>query len=159
APQNTAGTLDTTFNSTGKIVIPISQTINGTSPPHDIAYGVAIQADQKIVMAGFAADGFTGPPAPDQVALVRLTSSGVLDTTFNGTGVVLTQLSSSTLQPGSRAQAVAIQPDGRIVVAGFSEVDLPLPHTDFALARYNGNGTLDSSFGTGGKVTSVFGGF
>ena len=151
-----AGDLDGSFNGSGKVTVSISPH-TGTTPPHDVAYAVALQADSKIVAAGYAADGFSsGPPPPEQFALVRLNTDGSLDTSFNGNGIVTTQVSPSTTIPNGRALAVAVQADGKIVAAGFATVDSPFFHDDFALARYNSNGTLDSSFGSGGKVTGAF---
>src|SRR5690349_8806154 len=58
------GDFDTTFNGTGKQIVSISPHL-GTTPPHDVAYAVALQSDGKIVAAGYSADGFTtGNPPP-----------------------------------------------------------------------------------------------
>src|SRR5207244_3466569 len=92
---------------------------------------------------------------------------GTLDTTFGGDGKVTTDFLGDCPTPdvplcGSDfAQAVAVQPDGRIVVAGYDVVDAIDPirgniNTDFALARYNADGTLDTTFGGDGKVTTDF---
>ena len=77
--------------------------------------------------------------------------SGTLDTSFGTGGKVTTDFAGA----GDGAAAVAVQPDGKIVVAGEANID---GGYDFALARYNSNGTLDASFGRGGKVTAIFGG-
>src|SRR5438309_1488545 len=75
---------------------------------------------------------------------------GDLDTTFNGTGKVITDFAGANDQAGS----VALQSDGKIVVAGSSD---PGGNLDFALARYNADGSLDTTFGGTGKVTTDFG--
>src|SRR5262249_11954148 len=82
-------------------------------------------------------------------ALARYNGDGTLDTSFGSAGRVTTDL-------GGRyesATALALQSDGKIVLAGGSMGDA---FNDFALARYNSDGTLDSSFGTGGKVITKF---
>src|SRR4030095_13605403 len=76
-------------------------------------------------------------------------SSGTLDTTFGTNGTVTTDFGA----PAGLA-SVAVQPDGKIVAAG--TVSSPVSLTDFALSRYNTDGTLDASFGAGGKVTTDF---
>ena len=101
----------------------------------------AMQYDGKIVAVGMVAMN------PSQFALVRYTKDGALDTTFDGDGIVYTDFGTSA---GSRG--VYIQTDGKILVAG--SVTAPGSATDFAIARYNPDGSLDSSFGTGGKVTT-----
>ena len=123
---NANGTLDTTFNGTGKVVTPIGSI-------HDQAFSVAIQTDGHIVVAGQSASEGQGT----DFALARYNTNGTLDTTFNGTGIVVTPI-------GTRedvAWSVAIQTDGRILAAGFSNNGLDF---DFAFARYNTNGTLDT---------------
>ena len=80
--------------------------------------------------------------------------AGSLDLNFNGTGKVLTELSGLGLV--DEALAVAVQPDGKIVVAGRSSVD-GIRFTLVALARYNADGTLDSGFGTLGRQFTSFG--
>jgi uncharacterized delta-60 repeat protein len=110
----------------------------------DGASGLAIQGDDKIVAAGRG--GFF-----TVFALARYNTDGSLDTTFDGDGMVTTQFFGENIES---AAGVAIQTNGKIVVAGsvFSTFD-----PSFALARYNTDGSLDTSFGTGGKVTTDFG--
>jgi uncharacterized delta-60 repeat protein len=96
-----------------------------------IAYGLAIQTDGKIVASGRVDSGF---------AIVRYNTDGSLDTSFNGSGIVLTPV-------GGGANAVAIQADGKIVAAGGNQL--------IAVVRYNKDGKLDTSFnGTGIVLTS-----
>ena len=71
-------------------------------------------------------------------------ASGMLDTTFGSGGKVITAVG---LEDG--ATSMVIQPDGKIIVAGGSGT---IENLDFALVRYNTDGSLDNSFGTGGKV-------
>jgi uncharacterized delta-60 repeat protein len=109
----------------------------------DEAFAIAIQPDGKLVLAGYSFNG-----TDDDFALMRFNSDGSPDTTFGGTGSVSTPIGAGDEQ----ALAVAIQTDGRIVAAGFS--DAGGGNNDFALVRYNANGTLDGTFGVGGKVTT-----
>src|SRR5262245_49687801 len=76
----------------------------------------------------------------------RLLSAGALDPTFGSGGKVTTDFGGVLDQ----AASVVIQPDGKVVAAGVGGF------VDFALARYNANGTLDPTFGSGGKVTTDF---
>ena len=137
---NSDGTLDVSFGSGGKVTTDFGLLEQGFSFAQ--ALSVAIQTDGKIVAAGYAYMG-----AGYDFALARYNSNGSLDATFGAGGKVTTDFPS----PNDRAFAVAVQPDGKIVAAG-------LRSADFALARYNGNGSLDATFGTSGKVTTDFAG-
>lgn len=134
---NPDGSLDPTFDSDGKVTTPI-----GTST--DDAYSVAIQTDGKIVVAGSSFG------ANNDFAVVRYNTNGSLDTSFNGTGKVTTPFGSSH----DYARSVKVQADGKIVAAGDTRNGT---NNDFALARYNSNGTLDTFFDTDGKVTTAIG--
>jgi uncharacterized delta-60 repeat protein len=116
---------------------------------NDIGRAAAIQPDGKIVVAGWFA-GFGN--ATSVFALARFNPGGSVDTSFGSKGRVL------TVFPNRQALAndVAIQPDGKIVVVGVT-LDAGF-HADFAVARYNPNGTLDTSFNSDGKLTTKFGG-
>jgi uncharacterized delta-60 repeat protein len=134
---NLDGSLDDSFGSGGKLVTDFGG--------YDYGYGAALQPDGKIVMAGYAfIDVSVGT-----FVLARYHPDGSLDTTFDGDGKVITDFNSSE----GYARAVAIQPDGKIVAAGFAFDEM---YSDFALARYNPDGSLDESFGSGGKVTTDF---
>ena len=144
ARYNTHGRLDKTFGGDGKV------TTNFTTGDADSAYGVAIQADGKIVAAGEAAR-FTESSS----ALARYDADGTLDSAFDTDGKVTTDLG-SIYEP---ATGVAIQADGKIVAAGTSgQTGAPDFSTDskFTLARYNTDGTLDASFDGDGLVTTNF---
>ena len=78
---------------------------------------------------------------------------GDLDPTFGSGGKVTT-----SFKGNDDAQTLTIQPDGKIIVAGFAGVGSDFASLDFALARYRPDGTLDGTFGLGGKVTTDFGG-
>jgi uncharacterized delta-60 repeat protein len=136
---NPNGTLDTSFNGTGKVITQVSSS-------YDFAKSVAIQADGKIVAAGFSRNG-----ANNAFAVVRYNTDGTLDTSFGGTGKVVTPIGSSH----DGANSVAIQADGKIVAAGNSSNNST--DSDFAVVRYNTDGTLDTSFGGTGKVVTPIG--
>jgi len=106
------------------------------------AYSLALQLDGKLVLAGqaFISGG-------NDFALARYNSNGTLDTSFGTGGKVTTNFTS----PNDAAFSVAVQSDGKIVAAGGTILSRG---GDFALARYDSNGMLDTSFGTGGKVTT-----
>jgi uncharacterized delta-60 repeat protein len=131
------GDLDTSFSGDGKV------RTNFTAVA-DYASGVAIQADGKIVAAGYASFGY---PTDARFALARYNRNGTLDTTFSGDGKVRTDFSAGD----DWARAVAIQADGKIVAVGTANGG-----AEFALARYNANGSLDTTFGGDGKVRTNF---
>jgi uncharacterized delta-60 repeat protein len=189
ARYNADGTLDTTFSGNGL------KTTNFGG--FDYADGVAIQADEKIVVGGSAALDF---------AVARYNAHGTLDPSFSGDGKQTTDLGgyddggslaiqpdggivlvgegtvdgnpdfglarydatdggldpsfshdglkTTDFGPSDAALGVAVQPDGRIVAVGDSHADLG---GDFALARYNANGTLDTGFSGDGRLFTAFG--
>jgi uncharacterized delta-60 repeat protein len=144
APSSTPG-LDWTFNSTGQAIIDFDQ---GGSMA-DLAAAVAVQPDGKIVVVGSAQVGQTDV----DFAIVRLNADGTLDTSFGG------GLRAIGFDRGGdnidRATAVAIQPDGTIVVAGFAQVDAA-GNFDFAVVRLTSVGELDLSFDADGRQTVAF---
>lgn len=106
-----------------------------------------MQPDGKVVLAGYA-PGASGEGI--SFAVARLDRDGTPDATFGQGGRVRVNFGSGNDQ----AYAVALQSDGRILVAGFADVGT---NRDFGLARLNVNGSLDASFGTNGKVTTSIG--
>ncbi|PYP90004.1 MAG: hypothetical protein DMF61_02040 [Blastocatellia bacterium AA13] len=127
---NADGSLDSSFGSGGLVRIGI--VASGTA--------AAIQKDGKIVISGFTLS------APFNFFVVRLNIGGDLDASFGSGGVVTTNFFGGF----DIAQSMAIQGDGKIVVAG--SAGGPTGESHYALARYNTDGSLDSSFGVGGKV-------
>jgi uncharacterized delta-60 repeat protein len=138
----TAGTLDPTFGSGGIV----TTFFGGDGLNGDDAYSIAVQTNGKLVVAGIT----TNLDDTTDFGLARYSSNGTLDATFGTGGKVKT-----TFADFDGARAVAIQSDGKIVVAGYSIVNFS---PDFALARYNSNGRLDTTFGVGGKVITQLGG-
>jgi uncharacterized delta-60 repeat protein len=141
---NTDGTLDSTFGSRGKVRTDFP----GLAA---VPSSVVIQTDGKIVVAGGAFPLFT---FAGDFKVVRYNPNGSLDTSFGNGGIVTT-----TFPEGSYAFDVALQADGKIIAAGTVFVDF-IPgeqsDTDFALARYNPDGTPDATFGNGGQVSTDF---
>lgn len=127
---NTDGSLDLSFGSGGKVITPIN--IGGAFED------VAIQPDGKILAAGRTGI-FVNQFIIGHLVIARYNSDGSLDPTFGAGGKVI-----DTFLGGTVAYALALQPDGRIVVAG------TFASQDFALVRYNSNGSLDTTFGSGG---------
>ena len=136
---NVDGTLDSGFGTGGKVITDF-----GSS--QDYGRSLAIQSDGKIVVAGYS-----GTYPFSDMALVRYTASGGLDPSFGTGGRVITDFDGFD----DVGDSVVVQTDGKIVVGGYSLSG----DYHFALVRYNANGTLDNGFGTGGKVTTDFGGF
>ena len=135
------GDFDLTFGVGGTVVTDLGG--------DDSARAVAVQPDGKIVVAG-GAGLFSG--AFSGFALARYHSDGSLDASFGSGGLVVTGFGAG--HPAS-AVALALQPDGRIVVAGGVSFGAP---NRVALARYTASGALDPTFGDGGTVISDFGG-
>ncbi len=130
------GAIDNTFGGSGSGALRTN--LGGT---YDWAYATALQPDGRILAAGVSNAGGTY-----DFALARYTSTHSLDPTFGTEGVVLTDFGKSY----DWAYALALQPDGKIVVGGVSDVT---GSKDFALARFLPDGSLDPSFGRGGLVT------
>jgi uncharacterized delta-60 repeat protein len=128
------GAPDSSFGSAGRLTIP------GVS----LGDSLAVQSDGRIVIAGSVPVSGTA-----QFALMRLNASGSPDGSFGSNGLVTTGFTTQA----DFARAVAIQADGRIVVAGQSS---NRSNPDFAVARYAASGALDASFGAGGKMAIDF---
>jgi uncharacterized delta-60 repeat protein len=147
--HNANGTLDTTFGVNGKVTTDFP----GLAA---VVSAVVVQPDGKIVVAGGAFPLFV---FAGRFELARYNPNGSLDTSFGTGGIVTTSFPVG----GSYAFALALQSDGKIIAAGTDYVDFhpseDSSNTDFALARYNPDGTLDTTFGSGGKVTTDFDGF
>ncbi len=124
------GTLDGSFGAGGVV----STSLGATNAYAD---GVAIQADGRIVVAGVASLNFDG-----WLLAVRYQTNGALDLSFNTDGMALSA--------GAGAAAVTLQPDGKILMAGYVD-------NDTGLFRYDTNGSPDASFGTGGLVQTGLG--
>ncbi len=134
ARYNANGTLDTSFGTGGHTTTDFNRLT-------DHANAVALQADGKILAAGWA----TARNGSTNVGLLRYNANGTLDTSFGGKGskgLVMTNVG------GGGADAIVVQPDGKIVVADSNAGGLTV------LARYTADGTLDTTFGSGGKLVT-----
>lgn len=127
------GSLDHSFSGDGRVTTAITEEI-------DEAYGVMTQSDGKIVVVGVADRAF---------GLVRYLPNGALDMGFGSNGVVRTTI--GPVQDG--AYAMDLQADGKIIAVGYTKTDIASFSGLPVVARYLSNGTLDPTFGTGGKVT------
>jgi uncharacterized delta-60 repeat protein len=130
---NKNGSLDTSFDTDGKVLTPIGS--------EDLGRAMVLQPDGKIVVAG----GAYG--SNYDFAIVRYNPNGSLDTSFSSDGKVTTPIGSAH----DIAVALALQPDGKLVAAGSSDT---ASDNDFAVVRYNADGSPDTSFDTDGKVTT-----
>ena len=134
------GSVDPAFGTNGAIMMPFSSTV-------DISLGVAVQPDGKVVAVGFGNNGIN-----NDFAVTRINTNGTPDLTFGGDGRILTAIGTSADQ----ANAVAIQPDGKIVVAGRTAGTT----ADVAIVRYQSGfvsitGRVTSPNGTALRNTSV----
>ncbi|BEL04418.1 hypothetical protein Q0Z83_026090 [Actinoplanes sichuanensis] len=134
------GRLDRAFGSHGKVTTDFLGDL-------DTATTVAVQSDGKVVVAGQAS---TANQSRTMFALARYRANGSLDTSFGTGGKIITDLGGD-----AAATAMVIQRDGKLVVGG---IHYPADSSTrgFELVRYLPDGTLDSSFGTGGRVVTLF---
>ena len=147
ARYNTDGTLDTTFGTSGSV----RNYISGGSGTSDIATSIAIQSDGKIVAGGYSYDG-----SGTAFAIARYNTDGTLDPTFGTNGSVRNYISGGGGDDDD-AYSIAIQSDGKIVAGGYSD-DGSYNSYAFAIARYDTDGTLDTTFGTSGSVRNYISG-
>ncbi len=138
ARYNTNGSLDTTFNFDGK-------TTTSFGIYSSECWSIVVQPDGKILLGGRSNNG-----SNNDFALVRYNIDGSLDNTFDSDGKLTTDFATSN----EGGHSVTLQPDGKILLAGGAN----LPGPDFAMVRYNTDGTLDNSFDSDGKLSTDFGG-
>jgi uncharacterized delta-60 repeat protein len=132
------GSLDTSFDGDGKVITSISNS-------NDLGNAVALQDDGKILLAGQSWNG-----SNYDFSVARYLANGALDTSFDGDGTLMTELGGA-----EECRAIAVQPDGKIVVAGATS---NAGGYDMAVVRYLGNGALDTSFDGDGSVITTLGG-
>jgi uncharacterized delta-60 repeat protein len=135
ARHDSDGTLDPFFGSSGRVVTGFAGDAE--------ALALVLQPDGKVVAAGRVSDGVTS-----RFALARYAADGSLDPFFGSQGRVVT-----TFSGDAAASALVIQPDGRLIAVGRASSG---GTRTFALARYDDDGTLDPSFGSGGRVITSF---
>ncbi len=132
------GTLDSSFSADGVVNFFVSNS--------SIALDMLLQPDGKILMGGYAGVSGSG----QDFAMARLLSDGTLDAEFGTAGIMTTPVSTAN----DWIFALQLQPDGKIL--GIGDALNTGSNYDFAVARYLSDGTLDSSFGTNGIVTTDF---
>jgi len=149
------GLLDNSFGNLnlGIVTTNIGKTL-GSTESFDSIDSIALQTDGKIVAAGFSS--YKNPLG--NFALARYKPNGTLDGSFGNKGIVITNFNSNKIN-ASQINKVVIQTDGKILVGGIATIDIPNfnpnnPRFNFALARYNSDGSLDQNFGTKGLVVT-----
>ena len=141
ARYTASGTLDKTFNQRGYYIYAPAGISNVW------AGSVELQSDGKIVVAGSSRSN----DGTSDMFVARFKATGQLDTTFGGgAGYVSLDVDGAASVTSETASGVAIQPDGKIVVAGSKSNTLAQVPAGVLVARLNSNGTLDSTFGVGG---------
>jgi uncharacterized delta-60 repeat protein len=139
ARLNPDGTPDSTFGTAGLLIVDFA----GSG---DSVWGLALQPDGKILAAGTSR--VIGQS--DNFAVARINTDGTLDATFGNQGKVTTDFATDA----DVGRAITLQPDGKIIVSGCAK---PIVNIfDFGLVRYNTDGTVDTSFGNNGRVTTNF---
>ncbi len=135
---NPNGTLDTTFGTQGTITTDLGG--------WDTANAITLQPNGKIIITGT-----TITNNDRSIATVRYNPNGTLDTTFGTQGTITTDLGG-----WDTANAITLQPNGKIIITGTT-----ITNNDRSIAtvRYNPNGTLDTTFGTQGTITTDLGGW
>ena len=129
------GSLDSTFGNGGIVITDFGGY-------EDFGMDLEVQPDGRIVLVGSSSDGLN-----PNFALARYNPDGSPDTTFGVDSKVSTDIAGGH----DTAYAVALQPDGKIIAVGNASNGIDL---DFALARYNPDGSLDTTFDLDGKVLS-----
>ncbi len=136
ARYNDKGIPDSSFSDDGKQLTDFDSTDN-------YGYAVAVQQDGKIVVAG---------KSNNQFAVARYNTDGSPDNTFNGTGKVIFSIGFA-----DNCNSIALQADGKIVLAGFSFIDTNYDSAFYAIARLNSNGSPDNTFGVNSKKLTNLG--
>lgn len=131
------GVLDNTFGTGG--VVKLRQGTNAEAIP----YAITVLADNKVLVAG------SSWMSSKDFAILKLKENGTPDSTFGVNGWA----SAPALGFEDEARAMVVQPDGKILLAGTAEVASGTKKYDYAVARFNANGTIDGGFGSGGVVT------
>jgi uncharacterized delta-60 repeat protein len=137
---NANGTPDTTFGSNGER----SLSTGGTIETGTFSSGLTIQADGKLVLVNYSRN--TATSSFYDAAIVRLTASGAVDTTFHGTGYRVFSINSNG---NDVPYDVVQQADGKLLMVGVSASSTSSATNNFFAARFNTNGSLDTTFGGG----------
>ena len=139
-------TLDSTFGSGGKVITDISGA-------YDYGRSMVLDSNNNIFVAG---NGYTNVGGNNMdFVVVKYDSTGTLDSTFGSGGKVITDISGSD----DYGRSMVLDPNNNIFVAGYGDTNVGGGNNDFVVVKYDLTGTLDSTFGSGGKViTDISGG-
>ena len=140
ARYTSTGVLDTAFGASGT-----GEVVTSIGAGNDQAFGVKIAVSGRIVVAGSSVVA-----GNSDIAVLRYTTAGVLDTTFGGTGIVVTAFGAGSAQ----ANAVTTDSSSRVLIAGFASNGA---NNDFAILRYTSAGALDTAFNQSGEVLTPIG--
>jgi uncharacterized delta-60 repeat protein len=134
------GSHDSTFGNGGVILVPMNE--------KQMVLSIAVQPDDKVLVSGFHSLSSVLGGYPGSFLLARFNPDGTADSTFNGNGLVLDSVS------GHSANSMILLNDGKIIAGG----NVYYQGTDnFALAKYNSDGSPDSTFGINGRVMTILG--
>jgi uncharacterized delta-60 repeat protein len=145
-----AGDLDNSFGDNGTALA------SAPDPSCGGAQGLVLQADGKIVLAGARRNLVT---SGCDMALARFGADGALDLAFGASGFASVSFDAPAVENGvafGYANAVALQSDGKLIAAGAGSIAMP-PYTGPALARFNGDGSIDPGLGVGGRIVTAAG--
>jgi len=145
------GTLDASFAGDGIATVAVA-----AGDRSDAASGVVVRPDGGVVLGGTAdMRGGLGDPVDQDFAVVQLTPGGLPDLTFSGDGIATVAIERTGGRRDDGRAGVALQPDGKVLIAGVSGPSSTV--SSFAVARLDAAGGLDASFGTDGVVRTVVG--
>jgi uncharacterized delta-60 repeat protein len=141
ARYNSNGSLDNSFGTSGKVSTSVGSR-------YEIAFSTGIQPDGKIIAAGYIYNA----NASQSFALVRYNVDGSIDNSFGSNGKVITDFGTNSTNLG---RSLIIQSDGKLVLGGYTATSFAYS-ADFALVRYNQNGSVDSTYGVNGRTITDF---
>jgi uncharacterized delta-60 repeat protein len=161
---NSDGSLDATFGENGRVTIALSrvaatgEAAHSESDSHPIsaarANALALQTNGKFIVAGGISRRMSNMSWSSYFALVRYQPNGDVDLSFGAEGKLVTEVG----EHSAEARALALQPDGKIVVAGtWYSQQANSSYGEFTLVRYQPDGHVDQSFGQAGKVMTRIG--
>jgi uncharacterized delta-60 repeat protein len=143
----TTGALDTGFGENGVRRIDLGA---GDASVRDQSWGVALAAQDQLIV--FASRKAADPRTDRDRVVFRLTASGALDTTFATAGSGFYTLDADGLNLADNPRNGIVQPDGKIVFAGYTPVGTPTANNQIVLLRLNADGTPDNTFGGDGHI-------
>lgn len=152
---DTTGQLDQTFGTNGITRLDLSTgTVDGTAFRGDIAWGLTLLSGDNLLVVGGKLAEVAGRTDSDY-AVVKLTANGLVDKSFGTNGLFTLDVEQGNDSP----RTAIVQPDGKIIVSGHTEIaeDTPNEVVSTVLFRLNSNGQLDPSFGKNGIINNDLG--